>query len=352
MRRTKYARITLVLLAVALLATPSLALAEEGAPQSSTNLLTNPSFESGAAVSVGTVAGGWSPWWLTGSESQRAAGYGIPPTYELASSATAPNGVRDGNSSQSWKHSFGTTAAGVYQTVTVPKNATIRFEAYGRGYSCDTPSVGGCPASSSSPSPLNLQIGLDPLGGTEFFSASTIRSSERNAYDAFQRFVLEVGTGGSDKVTVFLKYQPGFPAEINQAWWDQASLTVISGGQTADTTTTTTTTTTDDTTDTPVPEGSYEVKGGDTLGNIARRHNVTLTDLINLNLDTYPSMASNPDVIYLCRLGVAAPGSGDDDRHDNNHHDDDHHRRHDHNDRYHRTRPDQHPRRDLRGARG
>jgi spore germination protein YaaH len=47
------------------------------------------------------------------------------------------------------------------------------------------------------------------------------------------------------------------------------------------------------------PPPTYTVKEGDHLAAIARNNGTTVQALIDLNEDTYPSLATNPDVLYV-----------------------------------------------------
>jgi len=70
-------------------------------------------------------------------------------------------------------------------------------------------------------------------------------------------------------------------------------------------------------TSTPVPGGTssgrtYTVKSGDTLSGIARNNGTTVAVLVNLNGPTYPSLYTNPSLIYTGWV-LKLPGSGQSD---------------------------------------
>lgn len=285
MRRLKSAHVLLALLLVGALAPLGAAMAGPDA-QSGGNLLTSGGFE---------AAGGWTEWWVPRDANMMVFGFGIKPTYSRSSESGR---VREGSFSQSWRHEFATAAAGVYQTVTVPANATLHFEAYGMGYSCNPPAGVNCPGTSTlNPTSLHLQIGIDPFGGTDFFAPGVIKSGSQSAFDDFRQFQVNVSPGGSTQVTVFLAYDPDFPVSVNQAWWDSVSLTVTSGGRPTPTQIPSETTVTPETATPDTSGETYTVVRGDWLAKIAAAHGTTVGALVNLNGPTYPSLYSDPGII-------------------------------------------------------
>ena len=334
MRVTSSARLVALAIVISLLAPAGAALAESGAPQQAANLLKNPGFEGEYKgwdpIGNVKVAPGWTPWYIEGNPDEQRAGYGRVAEFYPATNEFEPGRILSGQFAQGMKHDFGTGRGGIYQQVAVPANTVVRFSVWGRGYSCHPDPDQDCPNTSTMrPSALRMQIGVDPTGGTQFDAAPVIKSLEANAYDAYQQFVVEADTGDSTLVTVFIMYHPRWPVERNKAYWDQASLTVVgpSSGATGTTVYPTavpvptyawdasvgatplpTFTPTPTPTPTPqpaanvtpaVPVSSYTVRSGDTLFRIALATGVSMTDLINLNGPTYPSLFSNPDLIYV-----------------------------------------------------
>jgi LysM repeat protein len=47
------------------------------------------------------------------------------------------------------------------------------------------------------------------------------------------------------------------------------------------------------------PPATYTVQAGDHLAAIARDNGTTMQRLIDLNVDTYPSLGTNPDILYV-----------------------------------------------------
>jgi len=69
-------------------------------------------------------------------------------------------------------------------------------------------------------------------------------------------------------------------------------------------------TTTTTTTTAPSPGGTYTVVGGDSLTKIAASNGTTVSALVSLNNSTYPSLTSNPNVIYPGWVLVLPDGQG------------------------------------------
>ena len=112
------------------------------------NLLVNPSFEgpysayvppgghpdcpSGVCGTAQTAAG-WMPWWWTvaGRDNVIYAN----PEYKPAEAADFAGRVRSGTRAQQYFNFGRTNTAGVWQQVTVPANARLRFSVWGMAWS-------------------------------------------------------------------------------------------------------------------------------------------------------------------------------------------------------------------------
>lgn len=289
-----------------------LAIAGE-APLQSGNLLENPGFEGEfkAHDPIGNikVAPGWTPWYIEGTESEQSNGYKRVAEFFPATLEFFPNDIRQGNSGQGMKHDYGQGAGGIYQQVTVPANSRLRFSAWGIGYSCQPNEGNECPRTSTNPAYLGMQIAIDPTGGTDFYDTEVVFTPGDSAYDDYEEFEVEATAEGT-RVTVFIMYHPNYPVERNRVIWDDASLTVVGSGSSSGSSTTTDTTTpstssepadtsTTSTTTTTTTASTYTVKGGDVLGRIAQTNGTTVSALVNLNGPTYPSLYSNPNLIYV-----------------------------------------------------
>ena len=200
-------------------------MATQAAPPRQANLLRNPSFEEGFSLWQNIrelqVANGWTPWWA----DQQA---GDPPwknrrpEYKQATYPFA-NRIHSGASAQQYFTFCGTHVAGIYQQVAVPRGALVRFTIYGQCWS----SQGDEPISNVDPSPMNMQIGIDPTGGTNPWSSSIVWSPPMSPYDQWALLQVEARAKGS-MVTVFTRSAPEFPVKHNDVYWDDASLVVVS----------------------------------------------------------------------------------------------------------------------------
>lgn len=295
---------------VGVMALPGSAVAADG-PQLSDNLLKNPGFEGGVVTydDAGDikVQVHWTPWWMTGSPEEQSQGYGKVPTYHYGDRDAVKWQAKEGQFSQFWVWRWGAGTAGIYQQVKVPPNSRVRFQVYGYGWSCSPPEIGECPDWSKYPSPLRMQIGLDPTGGTDWYAPTVARSPEQNAYDSWQFFEVEADTGASTTATAFLKAAPDWPVEINQVFWDDAYLVVVaSGGGVSEPSPAPVTSTTarpapaaapPPATVAPSAPTSYVVQPDDTLAEIAQANGTTIAALVQLNGATHPGLLSNPNAL-------------------------------------------------------
>ncbi|HNT04772.1 MAG TPA: hypothetical protein PKJ21_01130, partial [Anaerolineae bacterium] len=171
----------------------------------------------------------WIAWWIQGTPEETSQGYRVAPEYKAAIRADFPyNRVRNGELSQQYFHSFGNFQAGVYQLVhNVAVGSRLRFELWGMTWSCDRESKGNCDkATSGDPSPMHFRIGIDPLGGADFFSPNVVWSPEQNAYDVWTLFSVEAVAKRST-VTVMVYTYPDYRSQDNNVYLDDASLVVV-----------------------------------------------------------------------------------------------------------------------------
>ncbi len=258
------------------------------APQEE-NLLFNGGFEGTYVAPIPgrdniNVAVGWYPYWLQGSPEENAQGYKVQPEYKAAFTTDFPyTRVRSGAQAQQYFHSFATFVGGVLQQVTVPRNARLRFSAWGQAWSClhfeDCPN-----ATSVNPSPMHMRIGLDPTGGTDWTSPNVVWSPYADPYDAYQLFTVEAVAVGT-RVTVFLYAAPEYRNDNNDVYWDDASLVVLSPPSPTPRPTNTPGPTRTPGPSPTLPPGAvtYVVQRGDTLRSIASRFNTTVAELQRLN---------------------------------------------------------------------
>jgi len=175
-------------------------------------------------VTDGTrVASHWSPWWNDDWDEETFRN--AKPEYNHTTTASDPAyRVRSGEKSQqygvNWKHYQG----GVYQQLTgCTVSATLRFSAHGLGFAARVMGSG----SSDSDGNLQMKVGIDPTGGTDFDSGNIRWSEAAVSLDAYRRFEV-TATVQSPAVTVFLYSEPLHEPIThwfhNTSYWDDANL--------------------------------------------------------------------------------------------------------------------------------
>lgn len=195
------------------------------------NLLTNPGFEPPFQTLSGdpprVVAQGWTPWHITGAGGSFSEL--IQPEYYAASDDTNGLGIpriRSGNDAQQYFTFFATHSGGVYQRVTgVTPGTNYRFEIYAYVWSTNLDDVNV----SAEPGGVVMQVGIDPIGGTDPNSASIVWSAagspQYDSYVPYQVTTIAQGTA----VTVFVRSTVSAPVKNNVIYLDDASLTVADG---------------------------------------------------------------------------------------------------------------------------
>jgi hypothetical protein len=193
----------------------------------SENLIVNGTFEGRFQDYEGipgmAVAAGWTPWWVSQTPDDQAW-KNRRPEYKSAPVGVDPRRVQVGESSQMYSTLWGTHVAGLYQQMRVAEGATVRFTCYGHAWS----SEGDNPRLSENPGNVRMRVGIDPQGGTDPFSGTVVWSREKAAYDKFEAFAVEA-LACRPVVTVFTFSAPDWPKKHNEVFWDDASLTLLSG---------------------------------------------------------------------------------------------------------------------------
>lgn len=282
-------------------------------------LLTNPGFEAFTTPEGkldypiyrteeggGHVAEGWLPWWY----NDPGPDYSVPE-YDIAPVTRDPYRVRSGNASQQLFRPSVLWKAGVYQRVTVPANASLRFTIWGHAWSSFCIPPGTHPSDPDfqmncthyhdsywgQANTVHMKVGIDPTGGENWASPSIVWSQEYNAIDVYTPIAVEAQAQGTT-VTVFTYSTFDWPAPVNNVYLDDASLVLIGAGATNPTTNTNTQQTQQPSSSSPPASGPgtiptqppaadgtqyHTVKSGETLGGIAVAYGVTAQQIRDLN---------------------------------------------------------------------
>ncbi|HEV8634186.1 MAG TPA: hypothetical protein VG370_08105 [Chloroflexota bacterium] len=213
-------RATLALAAMLLALGPMTGGAQSAPAPRSGNLLHNPSFEGGMyhASMSNFIAEGWSYWYQARSPDD-PRGYWLPePEYGLI--ANRPGQMRSGAKSQRWFNTWAIHNAGLYQTVSVPANAWLRFTIWMFNWSSQADVFG------VSDGFHRKWVGIDPTGGTDPFSANIVWGNEDRTMDLWVQLGV-VARARGDRVTVFVREQPEWAVKHNDVLLDDAELVAV-----------------------------------------------------------------------------------------------------------------------------
>jgi LysM repeat protein len=246
-----YRRTTMVLVAICVLFSGwTLNHSIQAAPETQNNLLTNPGFEDPFVPYLGDttrmVADGWSAWHVpqrTGDEGFR----NLKPEYQPAS-ASNPDRILEGSNAQEYFSFFATHTGGVYQQVSVPAGSSVVFSVYVYAWSTQYDDVN----LSEDPGRVQIQVGIDPNGGTDGESERVIWSLPLEFYDEYRQVIVSAEDVGS-LISVFVRTSYDLPQKNNNIYLDNASLVITSTAQPTNTPTATLTATPIPPTATPLP---------------------------------------------------------------------------------------------------
>ena len=275
-----------------------------------TNLLQNPGFEGiGRPVNnsspnpnnwtrdtfTGAVYGeiytpeGWVTWWQEGE-------FGRPECHVIAREADFIEPVLriyDGYYSGKCFTYFRKQNAGYLQVVrNIPPGSVVEGSFYAHAWSCDHFEDNAL--SCAEPYAFYFQVGIDPNGGTDPFSSNVVWSNPYYHYDEFGLVgPVQATVGEAGAATLFTRAYAKWKLQHNDAYVDNASLKLISTGETPTPTSpppppTSEVPPTPQFTPTPRPDGAvvHIVESGDTLFGIALAYNVDVNELRRLNAGT------------------------------------------------------------------
>jgi hypothetical protein len=194
---------------------------------------------------------------------------------------------------------FVTFNAGVYQQVAVPDRANLQGSVFAWIQTCNSRDANnnfvGTPCGSSPASETFVRAGIDPNGGTDPYAPAIIWGPWIAPHDRWEQATVNATANGS-AVTFFIATTQTWPADFNNRWFDNASLTVGgpggrspagSGGATGGTAATSAPrpTASVPAQQAPQADGSivHVVQAGDTLSGISIAYGVPVATILELN---------------------------------------------------------------------
>jgi LysM repeat protein len=298
-----------------------------------TNLLTNPGFENpfNQQLEAISVAQGWTAWWVEPDSSPAFPSFcnylveppSCQPYHRPEYAMAFPYGerIRGGGNAQKYFSFYSTHLAGLYQQVTgVVPGRTYRFSVFMMAWSTNQDKGF---VSAGQPS-MGLQVGIDPNGGSDPFSANIVWSPTQNGFDTWTLFAVDAAAQSST-VTVFTRSWPNLALQHNDVYVDDAYLEATGPG--AELLPTSPPVGGASTplpavtfvpqaplfpyTSTPLPSGEiwYTVQPGDTLLRIAYYHQTTVDDIKSLNNLTSNTIYSNQKLLIKIATPLPVPTS-------------------------------------------
>jgi hypothetical protein len=220
-RRAATLALTLALLLVAV-AAPSVSVLAQSTTASG---LQNADLEEGSEGvrgGHGTVAAGWSPWWIEGTAEQRAQGQLRPPTFAATTALRAAEGAHSGTRAQELASEYATHDGGIYQRVAVPPGSVVHFSMWVYVWSSSSDDT----ARSYKPGDYRVAVGIDPYGGTDGASAHVVWSPDITEYDHWIKLNVRA-VAKANAITVFTRGACSWRVQHNTSTWDDASLSVV-----------------------------------------------------------------------------------------------------------------------------
>lgn len=310
--RRKFLSALSLLALVVMMAAPVLAIerARPALQEPGTNLLQNPGFEgigrpvnnsspnpnnwtrdtfNGVPYSEIFTPEGWVTWWQEG-DYKRPECKVVPNEHPFNKE---PVRIYEGYYSGMCFTFFGKQNAGYLQVVrNIPPGSVVEGSFYAHAWACgeDDNNAMSC----SEPHAFYFQVGIDPNGGTDPFSGNIVWSSPAYHYDTFGLVgPVQATVGEAGAATLFTRAHAKWQLKHNDAYMDNASLKLVSAGETPTPTSEPPPPTAEappapQFTPTPRPDGAvvHIVQPGDTLFGIALAYNVSLDELRRLNAGT------------------------------------------------------------------
>ena len=224
--------------------------------------------------------------------------------------------VHGGAASLNLSGGYATITAAVYQQATVERGTPLLASAWAWLHTCnlardDEDTIVGGICDSAVESGAQTLVGIDPNGGTNPLDADVVWSEPARPHDRWEQIRVEA-TATGPVVTIFLYVTQNHPADLNNVYWDDASLTIVSGASTPATPPATlpaasigplsTAVAPAETTPEAVVPGEssqYVVQPGDTFDLIALRFGLSRAELLALNPGLDPRRLRVGETIYV-----------------------------------------------------
>jgi len=224
MRRKRLAH-GLVILMLLLISIPAAPI-EAVPPAQGGNLLNNAGFEGGYSQRGAgelEVADHWDPWWTGGSAEDNSAGFNYRPEYKPENAAIyGMRRVHSGSLAQKQFNTFAHHRAGILQQVSgITPGSTLTFSIWAQVWSSGQDNPDKCGDFGN----YRVWAGIDPTGGREGNSSNVVWGE--SVMSCNQWVLVQVTTvADSGTITVFAKGEPEYRMKHNDAYWDDATLTV------------------------------------------------------------------------------------------------------------------------------
>lgn len=166
-------------------------------------------------------------WNLWVSESPRTEAWMNLPPVAFPHNGPDPN-PHGGSRALNLNKGFGTFTAAVYQQVAVPQGSNVTASAWAFMRTCNIP-AGSDKCGSAVESGAYTRIGIDPNGGANPFDGDVVWSGNALPHDRWDQMNVSA-TATGDAVTLFLYTTQQWPSDINNVYWDDASLSIGGAG--------------------------------------------------------------------------------------------------------------------------
>ncbi|MGC9467351.1 MAG: LysM peptidoglycan-binding domain-containing protein [Anaerolineae bacterium] len=253
---------------------------------------------------------GWVTWWSEEGDFKRPECKVIPNEHPFNAD---PSRIHQGYYSGMCFTFYGKQNAGYYQVVrNIPPGSLVEGSFYAHAWSCseDWP-----PTSCGDPNGFYFRVGIDPNGGTDPFSSNIVWSSPYYVYDTYGYVgPVQATVGESGAATLFVQSYAKWALKHNDAYYDNASLKLLTPAETPTPTSeplppTSEVEPTPRPTATRSPDGAivHTVVAGDTVFGLALEYDVTPDQIYELNnLDSTSFLQIGQELVISASGGAVA----------------------------------------------